>query len=227
MTTTKLASRCAALLLLLACTPEPVEEWKREAIAQRKSFAGREISEWDTYPARINSLLDKPDPPAVVGPELPVRPATGDAIAWPPPKDGVLTVRYRIEGADCGGYGSDMGCHLVALCPVDTPPGTAPAAERFDSTKVEPQPIKGVTTEVLEVPNPRCELRLYARDHHGSVMCTARGPKLPASWTGGAVIDVGTVVSDHGSCQPDELGERTLFRGQLIRNWRERQAKKR
>jgi hypothetical protein len=120
-----------------------------------------------------------------------------------------------------------MGCHLVALCPVDTPPATAPAADRRDSIKVEPQPIHGVTTEVLEVPSPRCELRLYARDHHGSVMCTARGPKLPASWTGAAVIDVGTVVSAHGSCQPDPLAERMIFRGQLIRSWRERGKKMR
>ena len=245
----KTALRHFPLLLLLACTPsapatetarraptaEPIETWKREALAELQAQPPKpdaacksevdcaNVAHW----ARLRALLDKPDPPAVVGPEVKILPAGGAAIAWPAPKEGVLTVRYRIERKDCAPGGSDMGCHLAALCPVETPPGTAPAAERFDSEYVGEQTFAGVTVEKIEVPSPRCELRLYARDHHASMLCTARGPKLPASWSGAAVFDTGTIGLDKVTCERDALADRMLARGDLMRRWERRSTGKR
>jgi hypothetical protein len=86
--------------------------------------------------------------------------------------------------------------------------------------------LAGLSVEVLEVPSPRCELRLYARDHHRSVVCTSRGPRLPATWSGAAVLDVGTItISTKGtSCEVDELAERMLFRATLAREWKHRNS---
>jgi hypothetical protein len=240
----KTALRCTPLLLLLACTPsaapappaaEPVETWKREALAEVRDFPPppdggcRDFAECanTSHRARIRELLDTADPPAVVGPEVKLLPAGDAVIAWPAPKEGVLTVRYRIERKDCAPGGSDMGCHLAVLCPVETPPGTAPAAERLDSEYVGEQNHAGITVEKIQVPSPRCELRLYARDHHDSKLCTARGPKLPPSWTGAAVLDVGTIGLDKVTCERDVLAYRMLDRGDLMRMWEQRKAGKR
>jgi hypothetical protein len=242
----KTALRHVPLLLLLACTPpaptpetapvapaaEPVETWKREALAELKALPPRSsapcTSETDCADAaqgkKLRALLDTPDPAAVVGPELKILPAGEAAIAWPAPKEGALTVRYRIERKDCAVGGSDMGCHLVVLCPVETPPGTAPAAMRVDSEYVGEQTFPGITVEKIELPSPRCELRLYARDHHASKLCTARGPKLPASWRGAAVFDAGTIGLDEVTCERDELADRMLLRRELMGRWEQRGA---
>ncbi|MDI1480090.1 hypothetical protein [Polyangium sp. y55x31] len=231
----KTALHHSPLLLLVACAPsgpatetaEPVETWKREALALRKEYENRAPDPWDGTLRQIAELLDKPDPPAVVGPELKILPAGDAPIAWPAPKEGVLTVRYRIERRDCSPGGSDMGYHLAALCPVETPPGTAPVAERIDSGYVGEQTFTDVTVEKIEVPSPRCELRLYARDHHASQLCTARGPKLPASWSGAAVFDAGTIGLDKVRCERDVLADRMLFRRELMWRWERRNAGKR
>ena len=78
--------------------------------------------------------------------------------------------------------------------------------------------------EVLEVPSPRCELRLYAKDHHGSAVCTACGPRLPSTWNGAAVLDIGTIqiASNHNTCDHDELVRRAVNRESLARGWRAR-----
>jgi hypothetical protein len=224
----------APLFLLLACTPTapaadvaPVETWKREALALRKEYANRAPDPWDNTGAKVADLLDKPDPPAVVGPEVKLLPAGTTAVAWPAPKEGVLTVRYRIQRVDCVTGGSDMGCHLAAICPVETPPGTAPAADRIDAQYVGEQTFADVTVEQIEIPSPRCELRLYARDHHGSRLCATRGPKLPASWSGAAVFDAGTIGLDKVPCERDPLADRMLYRRDLMRGWERRSAGKR
>jgi hypothetical protein len=245
----KTIARCLPLLLLVACTPsapapeaarpapaaEPVETWKREALAELQKQPPQPAGGCNSEPdcanaahwARLRELLDTPDPPAVVGPEVKLLPAGDAAIAWPAPKEGVLTVRYRIERKDCAVGGSDMGCHLVALCPVETPPGTAPAAQRFDSLYVGEQTFAGIHVEKLEVPSPRCELRLYARDHHASKLCTTRGPKLPASWSGAAVFDAGTIGLDKVPCERDALADRMIRRRDLMWQWEQRSAGKR
>lgn len=235
MKTASLAACCAPLLLLLACTPsspareagpEPAEEWKREALLLRKEYAQRSsTNEWDSWPAKVADILDHAEPPAVVGPDLEVRPPTDVAVDWPAPKDEVLTVRYRINQKGCS-FG-DMGCHLVTVCPVDVPAGTAAAAREYSHTRVAehagPKLFEGTYAEVIEVPSPRCELRLYAQDHHGSRVCSARGPKLPASWSGGsAVHDAGTIMIDPVRCEGDPLLDRMLFRGTLIYAWQKR-----
>jgi hypothetical protein len=206
--------------------PEPIEEWKREAFVLQKEIAARPPNPWNTFPRDIADLLDNPDPPPQVGPEVKILPAGNEAIEWPAPKEGVLTVRYRIERKDCGAGGSDMGCHLVALCPIEAPPGTAPLAEQLRSEFVGPQTLIVGYVEALEVPSPKCELRLYARDHHGSKICNTRGPKLPASWSGAAVVDVGTIGLDGVKCERDTLADRMMFRQTLTVGWRSRNAKK-
>lgn len=58
-------------------------------------------------------------------------------------------------------------------------------------------------------------------------LCTARGPKLPASWTGAAVLDVGTIGLDGVTCERDVLAYRMLDRYDLMRMWEQRSAGKR
>lgn len=234
--------RYAALfsLFLAACTtprppPEtvspspgaakPIEDWRREALAQQSSLTKGATDEMSVNQAgTLTDILERPDPRAVLGPELSILPATGDALAWPAPREGVLTVRYRIEAHDCRAGGSDMGCHLVALCPDETSTSSAPVATVVSPLNLQTPTLAGLTVEVLEVPSPRCELRLYARDHHHSVVCTSRGPKLAATWSGAAVLDVGTItITTKGtSCEVDELAERMLFRSALAREWKQR-----
>src|SRR4051812_27412436 len=105
MTTTSLP-RYAVLGFLAACTPagstadggRPMEDWRREAIEQQKSLikgANDEVSV--NQAGMLTDVLENPDPPASPRPELPTHPATGEEIAWPVPREGTLTVRYRID----------------------------------------------------------------------------------------------------------------------------------
>src|SRR5689334_9562118 len=114
-------ARIAALFLLslAGCgTTAPstdstvTEDWKREALEQRKTFTKDGPDAMFGYAGRVNALLDKPDPPAISGPTLRSVPST-DTTGWPAARDGVLTVRYRIERKSCGGYGASEGCHLA------------------------------------------------------------------------------------------------------------------
>jgi hypothetical protein len=205
-----------------------MEEWRLMAMRARKDmpnpgpgYASSEAegAQWQ-YVSMLDGLLKQPDPPATPGPALTVVPPDGMAIPWPPAKAGVLTVRYRISGDDCRSAGSDMGCHLVALCPMETSSSVPVANVVFTAARLERPAPSTARPEVLELPSARCELRLYAQDHHGGAICTARGPKLPAT---GSVVELGTITLDtqHKDCEADPLAERMHQRGNLTLKWRE------
>lgn len=210
-----------------AKAPElPAEVWRAEAMTLLAEISKQPPNEFDSYPRQLNDILNKPDPAAVVGPSVKILPTGKEAFQWPAPKAGVLTIRYRIEKRDCAPGGSDMGCHLVALCPVDAPDSKAPIARIVGSEYIMPQPIPELHVEKLEVPSDRCELRLYARDHHGSKVCTARGPAITAPKDGSQVIDLGTLGTEGVSCERDVLAERMVFRHELVTRAERRKAKK-
>src|SRR5262249_55367247 len=102
----RLAPLAALVILPLAgcAAAPPAEDWRREALEQRKTLTENDRI-WG-YAKDLDDLLEKPDPPAIPGPALRALPPSDDTVAWPPARDGALTVRYRMDKKSCGGHGA-------------------------------------------------------------------------------------------------------------------------
>jgi hypothetical protein len=97
-------------------------------------------------------------------------------------------------------------------------------AKRVDPVYVGEQNLADVTVEKLEIPSPHCELRLHARDHHASKVCT--GARTETSI---GVYQRSHLRRRHHGLDNVKCGARRARRArapasELIRLWEQRQG---